>query len=34
MEDHVQKGWRNTVRGGYPSWIGLISIKQVRGRLG
>ena len=33
MEDHVWKGWENIVQGGYPSRIGLISVKQVRGRL-
>ena len=22
IEDHVRKGWRGKVRGGYPSWIG------------
>ena len=33
MEDHVKKEWRDKVRGGYPSWIGRISVKQVPGRL-
>ena len=34
MEDHVKKEWRDKVRGGYPSWIGRISVKQVPGNLG
>ena len=33
MEDHVKKKWRDKVRGGYPSRIGRISIKQVPGKL-
>ena len=33
MEDHVWKGWGNIVQEGYPSRIGLILVKQVRGQL-
>ena len=33
MEDHVRKEWGDKVRGGYPSRIGRMSVKQVPGRL-
>ena len=28
MEDHVREEWRDKVRGGYPSQIGQISVRQ------
>ena len=33
MEDHVREEWRDKVRGGYPSRIGRISVRQVPRRL-
>ena len=34
MENHIREEWRDKVRGGYPSRIGLTSIKQAHRRLG
>ena len=29
MEDHVREDWRGKVQGGYPSWIGRTSDRQI-----